>query len=183
MRLAVFRAHRRDDVAASQQRGICRGASFHRHDGAAHRHSGVVRFAQCRARGHRRDNVRSVVLGLHQSSSTFQRSSVFNAQARARLPRRSCCAWPTARPAHAAVSRHTASRPSLSNSGAARVTARQLHDRPVATAEERFERRLDRVRSAALTANAHAIDIHQAGSMRSFAFCTSLSHALHQVRK
>jgi len=30
---------------------------------------------------------------------------------------------------------------------------------------------------------ADAICIHQAGSMRSFAFSTRLSHALHQVRK
>lgn len=37
--------------------------------------------------------------------------------------------------------------------------------------------------STAFTANAHAIGIHHAGSTRSFAFSTSLSHALHQVRK
>jgi metal-dependent hydrolase (beta-lactamase superfamily II) len=33
-----------------------------------HRHSGVVR-SHSEARGHRQDNVRSVVVGLHQSSS------------------------------------------------------------------------------------------------------------------
>jgi hypothetical protein len=40
------------------------------------------------------------------------------------------------------------------------------------------------LRSRAAFANrAGAICIHQAGSMRSFAFSTGLSHALHQVRK
>lgn len=59
---------RRDNVAASKQRGIRRSASFRRHDAASSQAFQLVR-SRDPTRSHRQDNKHFVVLGLHQASS------------------------------------------------------------------------------------------------------------------
>lgn len=67
-RRALFRAQRRGVSAAHRQPSNRRGASLHRIHGAS---SQAIRRGPKThpASGHRQDNVRPVVLGLHQSSS------------------------------------------------------------------------------------------------------------------